>query len=127
MRRTDAEIITALTKAKGLINLAAKALKIDPQTIRNRMKKSPKVARAAADARDLVIDVAEEKLFQAIRDREPWAIAFVLKTLGKNRGYVERVEQSGMNFNMSPQDLAKMTDAELDSYITRVSAVIGRT
>lgn len=34
------------------------------------------------------------RLFQAIEDREPWAIAMVVKTLGKDRGYVERTEQA---------------------------------
>jgi len=39
-----------------------------------------------------LLDATEEKLVAAIDNGEPWAIALVLKTLGKERGYVERQE-----------------------------------
>jgi len=126
MRRSDAEIIKAVTKANGMITVAARALKIDPKTIRNRIKSSERVAAAIAESREFMLDTAEQKLFQAIKAREPWAVAFFLRTIGKARGYVERAEQAGVNLNITPADLAKMNDAELDNYIARVSSCVGR-
>jgi hypothetical protein len=42
-----------------------------------------------------MVDLAELKLWQSIQNGEAWGIAFCLKTLGKDRGYVERQEVSG--------------------------------
>ncbi len=43
--------------------------------------------------RERRVDRAEYKLDDALEDGQPWAIALVLKTIGKDRGYVERSEQ----------------------------------
>jgi hypothetical protein len=37
-----------------------------------------------------MIDTAEMKLYQSINRGEAWGIAFALKTIGKDRGYVEQ-------------------------------------
>ena len=92
-RFSDAQIIAAIKAKKGLIYLAAQRLKCTPETIYQRIKESPDVAQAVKDAREQLIDTTEEKLFQSIAKRDPWAITLTLKTLGKHRGYVERTEQ----------------------------------
>ena len=46
-------------------------------------------------AREELVDIAEIRLRVAINNGEPWAIALVLKTMGKNRGYTERHEITG--------------------------------
>jgi hypothetical protein len=40
-----------------------------------------------------MIDAGESALYRATLNGEAWAVQFLLKTLGKSRGYVERVEQ----------------------------------
>jgi hypothetical protein len=100
---TNEQIIAALQETKGLVFLAAKRVGCDPDTIYNRAKRSPEVAKAIKNQRGEVVDTAELKLYQAILNGEPWSIAMVLKTLGKDRGYVEKqqhehkgnVEQGG--------------------------------
>jgi|SRR5581483_11462813 len=89
---STARIITALKKKKGLVYLAAKSIGCTPQAIYHRMKEEPEVKQAVEDARGQVVDVAEEKLFAAVQGKQPWAIGMVLRTLGKDRGYVERSE-----------------------------------
>ena len=44
-----------------------------------------------------MIDTAELKLWQSIQNGEAWGITLCLKTLGKDRGYVERQELSGQD------------------------------
>src|SRR5262245_38218373 len=89
---TDEDIVAALRSSHGLVYLAAKRLGCRPATIYDRAKVSPPVAECIADQRGELIDVAEQKLFAAVRRGQPWAIGMVLKTLGRDRGYVERTE-----------------------------------
>lgn len=95
-RYTKDEVAAALREKRGLVSLAAGALGCAPQTVYEYAKKYPEVQQAIDDARDKLVDSAELRLVEAIEKKgEPWAIALVLKTLGKKRGYVERIEQTG--------------------------------
>lgn len=91
-RYTAAQVIAALLDTKGLVFLAARQLGCDADTVRNYMKRYPSVRAAAVQQRGEMVDLAESKLWQAIEDGEAWAITLCLKTLGKDRGYVERHE-----------------------------------
>lgn len=88
-------IIRALQATNGLISLAAKTLGCTPQTIYNRANTTKSVQEAIELARLELVDQAELALRAAVLGREPWAVALVLKTLGKNRGFVERTELTG--------------------------------
>jgi hypothetical protein len=94
-RYTPQQIIEALERSKGLKNLAAKALGCDVDTVGNYIRRYPKVRAVAETQRGLMVDLAESKLYEAIQTGQPWAITLCLKTLGKDRGYVERQEQTG--------------------------------
>ena len=59
------------------------------------MAKSTAIREAVDNARGELIDISEQKLRAAVMSGEPWAVAMVLKTLGKSRGYVERQEVTG--------------------------------
>jgi hypothetical protein len=89
------KIIAALQAANGLVSIAAKNIPCSPQTIYSRAKKVQAVQQTITDAREELVDRAELALRCAVMDKEAWAVALVLKTLGKNRGYVERQEVSG--------------------------------
>ena len=95
MRVTNTRMLDAIKKNGGAVYLAARELGCAPNTIYNRMEKSPTLKRAVEDARGEVVDYAEQKLRLAILNGEPWAIAMALKTIGKHRGYVERQEVTG--------------------------------
>ena len=92
---TPEQIITALEKHKGLVSKAAKALRCSRQTVMNYAARYPEVREAMDDAREAMLDVAESKLFDAVRKGQPWAVCFYLKTQGKKRGYIERQEFTG--------------------------------
>lgn len=86
------KIIEALKATNGLVYLAARRVGCTPKTIYNRAKKVAAVQQAIDDSRGELIDLSELRLRAAIMNGEPWAVALVLKTLGKDRGYVERQE-----------------------------------
>lgn len=94
---TAAQMIEALQKTKGMVHLAADAIGCHHQTVYNYAKRYPTVQQAIDNERGKFIDVAELALARAVQNGEGWAVCFALKTLGKNRGYVERqqVEHSG--------------------------------
>ena len=92
---TTKQIITALKNNAGLVAVSAKKLNITPQAIYKRAKAEPKIQRTLETCRAEVIDLAEGKLFEAVKEAKPWAICFILKCLAKERGYVERQEIAG--------------------------------
>ena len=92
---TNVQIIEALHSVNGMIYLAARKLGCTPQTIYNRMAKTNTIRQAVEDSRGELVDISEQKLRLAVMKGEPWAVALVLKTLGKKRGYVERQEVTG--------------------------------
>jgi len=118
---TQAQVITALRDTKGMVYLAAKKLGCEAQTIYNYRDRYPAV-RAEMEQQDgEVDDAAEMKLYQAIIAGEPWAVQFRLRTKGKGRGYVERVQQEVSGPNGGPiqtehtekHDLSKLTSDQL--------------
>ena len=75
-----------------MVTAAAQILGCDRNTVHNYRDKYPEVAEALLRAKELQLDTAELQLFKAIDRSEPWSICFFLKTIGRNRGYVEKHE-----------------------------------
>ena len=94
---TQEQMIRALEESKGLIAPAARALGCSRDAIRSYLEEYSAVSQAKLDQREAVTDMAENALYQAILDREAWAVCFYLKCLAKDRGYVERAELTGTN------------------------------
>ena len=94
---TPEQIIEALRKTKGLIGLAADELKCDRKTIYNHVKRSAAVREALESVRERNLDVAESKLLGAIDTGESWAITYYLSRIGRERGYSDRSELTGLN------------------------------
>lgn len=84
--------IDALTRTRGMVTAAAKVLNCDRQTIYNAIEKFPEVKECLATAREHSLDLAELSLMSAVGKGEAWAVCFYLKTQGRKRGYVERVD-----------------------------------
>ena len=54
---------------------------------------NPKFAEKVKNCKESLLDFAETKLHQNVMEGKEASIFFVLKTLGKDRGYIETVEQ----------------------------------
>lgn len=89
------QVAATLTECKGMVTLAAKRLGCVPNTVRRYVRDYASCRQALDDAREAMGDTAELALYNAIIGGEGWAIAFYLRTQGRNRGYVERQELTG--------------------------------
>jgi len=94
-RYTVQQVIDAIDKGHTPTG-AASVLRCHPDTVRNYADRYPTVKKALLSARAEIVDLAEIGLRAAVINKEPWAIAFALKTLAKDI-YSERQEVTGAN------------------------------
>jgi len=87
--------IAAIQQAKGNLTKAAEALGIGRATLYRYVNSKLTIKAALDEARESLIDTAENKLADEIEKGNMTAIIFFLKTQGKKRGYVERQEITG--------------------------------
>ena len=120
--RTAERIIKALNETKGFLTIAAPRAGVSYRTIKRYVHDYPTVKRAMEEAHESITDVAENNLFNAIKEGNITAIIFYLKTQGKSRGYIEKsevkaeVEHKGslkVNYEEVPKDLARRIGKEL--------------
>lgn len=118
---SDKKILDALAKTGGLVYRAARRLGCNPATIYKRAAKSPKISDELKRQRGLLIDLAESKLIKALKAGEQWAVNTVLSNLAKDRGYGQQASRT-LNVTLSAEELAGMTDEQLDTLEQRLSA-----
>ncbi|MBD5585832.1 MAG: hypothetical protein HDQ88_12180 [Clostridia bacterium] len=88
------KIIMAYEKKAGNLSATASALGVSRQTLYDWRKEFPELKSKMEDIEESLLDFTESKLLEAIQDGNLTAIIFHLKTKGKERGYVERVENN---------------------------------
>jgi hypothetical protein len=86
-------MLLALEQSLGIVTSAAKEVGIDRTTHYLWLKDDEKYKAAVDSIQDITLDFAESQLHKQIKDGEVTSTIFYLKTKGKKRGYVERVEQ----------------------------------
>ena len=84
------DIEQALKRFEGNMSKTAEFLGVDKGTIWNRVAQSPHLQEVRKQIVEDFLDLTESKLRQLVKEANPSAVFFVLKTLGKNRGYTER-------------------------------------
>jgi len=87
-----AEMIKALEKSLGIVTSACKQVGIDRTTHYRWLQEDEDYKKVVNDLKDVTLDFAETYLHKAVQEGNITAIIFMLKTLGKKRGYVERQE-----------------------------------
>lgn len=91
--RMTAELFkTALDGSFGNITVMAQRAGSSRDAIYDWIKNHPEAAEQIRKEREQLVDLAENQLGRLIQERNATAIIFTLKTLGKNRGYVEQFQ-----------------------------------
>jgi len=85
-------MIKALEKSLGVITTACKNVGIDRTTHYRWYNEDEEYKKACDDLKNVTLDFAESQLHKQIKEGNTTASIFLLKTVGKKRGYVERQE-----------------------------------
>lgn len=117
-RYTTAQVIHAIRGSLGIKTAIAASLKCTRQTVDNYIKRYATVAQAYEEERERLVDLAEAKFAEAIKEGNWAAIRFALSTLGKDRGFSEKVDiASTVDITSGGKrigpDFSAMTDDEL--------------
>jgi len=109
---TPVQIIKALKDNRGRVYLTAQQLKCTPKTIHNYAQRFPEVRETIDNARELISDFAESKLYEQIENGHMTAIIWWLKTQAYDRGFRDHPEY--------------VTDEEIKAQIQRVVNIVKR-
>ena len=122
-QQTKDKIIAAIGESNGLLTVVAKRTGLHYCTVMEYAK-YPDVRQAITEAKERMLDFAESKLWEKIRDGDNTMIIFFLKTQGKARGYIERAEFTGangtplLNINVN----STHTQDNIENVVSRLSA-----
>jgi hypothetical protein len=114
---TPRQVIEALERSAGIRSAAARQLRCSPSTITYYIDKCPQIAEACEEIREGIIDMAEGQLVSAVQNGNLTAVIFTLKTIGRERGYSERVEQRHLGLEDMIDAAAREFDSRLAGYV----------
>lgn len=118
------QVIGLIDELSGNLTAVAKRLKCSRPTLYKFVKAHPTVQDALDSAREVMLDNAESSLYRNALNGDTTALIFFLKTQGKKRGYVERVESTGPGGKpiQTETRYIEMSDDELDGRIAELEA-----
>ena len=87
-----AKMLEALEASLGIVTTACKAVGIHRSTHYDWLRLDESYRMAVREIDDVAVDFAESQLHRLIKEGNPAANIFFLKTKGKHRGYIERTE-----------------------------------
>lgn len=85
-------VLIALEKSLGVVTAACKQAGVGRTQFYEWLRTDEEFAKQVEEIRDVTLDFAESALYQQIKKGNTAATIFLLKTKGKNRGYIERQE-----------------------------------
>ena len=80
----------ALRMHRGNIVKAAEEMNLEPPLLRRKVNTTPSLLKVLQDIKQNEVDNAESTLYELVDQKNPQATIFVLKTLGKERGFTEK-------------------------------------
>jgi hypothetical protein len=108
-----AAMLAALEKSLCVVTTAAKTVGISREAHRQWMHNDPEYAQKVHDLKDVKLDFLESMAHKRVNEGSDTMIIFLLKTQGKDRGYIERTQIE----NKEVSKFGDMSDEELDGFI----------
>lgn len=108
------KVIAAVNKNNGNITGAAKSLRCEKWHLYKMIEAHPELKNVISKARESIIDEAEKSLLKNIQGGNVSSIIFVLKTLGRSRGYViNGYKPNELTSRINQTVLKRLTDDQL--------------
>jgi len=85
-------VIEAIKGSAGIVSTIAKRLGVEWHTANERIQKYPETLKAFADEREGILDMAEATILTAIKSGDTGSAKWLLSTIGKKRGFSEKLE-----------------------------------
>lgn len=95
----------------GNMASVGRACGVTRHAVHQYISSRPHLRQVYEECREIMLDDGESSLYKAVKEGQSWAVTFYLKTQGRKRGYVEKVEHV-------------LTDEQLNTLITRELARI---
>lgn len=127
MQATDEDLLAALATKGPYMTEIAKAVGMKGDSVRQRFYRNERLMAAFDEAREALIDKAESNVMKAVMDGNHKMSVFVLRTLGKSRGYVMRdevVDPDRPKQTVVTPDLNGASDGELRAYLQGLAAAV---
>src|SRR3974390_3672386 len=110
----EAEVTAVLERAEGNVSKAAAQIGVRRDQLWDFVLKWPLLMVLLENLREAMVDEAEAQLRVALAVGRPWAIAFVLKTIGRDRGYGDAFVSSDTGERTS--DTQRLTARQLTQF-----------
>ena len=119
---TKDQIHEAIIICNGNIAAVCRLLERNREGIMSRINADTTLRMVLSDIRDAVMDAAENNIFSLVYQGDFNASKFVLQTLGKDRGYITRVENTGKDGKNIHEGMTTELAKLLDGIAARIDA-----
>lgn len=120
---TKKAIIEALYNSLGVVTTACEKVGIARSTFYEYCSADPDFKAAVDGIEDVAIDFVESQNYKLIKEGNPAATIFYLKTKGRKRGYTESLDIR----QEVTQKLEDMTDEDIENQIKRLERIRNAT
>jgi len=111
-------VLSALEKSFGVVTTACKNAQIGRTQFYQWCKDDEQFKKQVDDIQNIALDMAESQLHKQILEGSTSATIFYLKTKGKKRGYVERLEHTGFEgTKLFDIEIIKNAEPEIQSNV----------
>ena len=90
--KLEDSLAEAIIRNRGVISKIAADVGMQVGSVYYSIRKKPSLQTLMQEARERIIDQAEDNIFDRVEIGDYQASVFVVRTLGKDRGYTERKE-----------------------------------
>jgi hypothetical protein len=91
---TKTKILKAIKGCGGIVSAVAKRLDCDWNTADKYIKMYDETKQAMLDEKETILDMAESAVYNSIKEGNTQDAKWVLSTIGKKRGFSEKMEIS---------------------------------